>query len=568
MEKTSGVRCNNILCYEQHIKAVNLGDVWANISDDEVDQELVGVYYWKNTRPIRDKHKNNNQKVQAYCQNCKQFVGHKYLDGDCAFKFYHSLFKIKAVQNAPYLFKISNKPMVIKCYDENEVLSVIEEKFPDTLVNNGRNRIYINEKKVFMQGPSTDQLYKSFKWVASENNFVWKDDCIKQDFLIWLCLFPDALRLFKDWGVIIKQIEKLKNIDISILERCQQKILRLVDINKLNDQGFVLYNATCEEIMERIDRHFEHLDGLYPQFQTIRFDELYQAKNSGKCFISIDLRSANFNIIKILEQTIIPNCSSWEEFMTQTMDEYLEDNSFHDKILTILKSQKARRQQILGKVCPKRVQFAEKYFMKKLASIIVSSAPEDYYPNIFIFSCDEILIEVPQLDWDKHLENIEAKLRNLFYNSRVLNIINISAFTLLGYKIEDMKKFEMYEQKPPDTTNNKPKEKKLYEDPVFECPKEFGFEYEKPVDTTFVRYLLNVDKEKTFCMQYKHIRSYYRIKFHIHLLNLREDLNNIHINSNLGYLQSVKGTNINYVQGETQDRLPTIRKLSNDRVED
>lgn len=103
---------------------------------------------------------------------------------------------------------------------------------------------------------------------------------------------------------------------------------------------------------------------------------IYCPQFSGKQFISIDIRKANFFSMKTYDSSILNEASTWNEFLKK----YTSLEYYHQS--------KQLRQVIFGNLLPKRQQAIQKSVCKEIADII-----KQYMKvNVAIVSTDEILI--------------------------------------------------------------------------------------------------------------------------------------------------------------------------------
>lgn len=125
--------------------------------------------------------------------------------------------------------------------------------------------------------------------------------------------------------------------------------------------------------------------------------DIFKPSNDGKCFISIDMRKANFSSLHHYDSDIFGGASSWEEFIGRYTDNQHIINS------------KYIRQVILGNCNPKRHIAYEKYLMDGaltyLTEVFISM------DRVVFFSNDEIVIDVSDMDKNKQ-ERIAFSIGN------------------------------------------------------------------------------------------------------------------------------------------------------------
>ena len=112
--------------------------------------------------------------------------------------------------------------------------------------------------------------------------------------------------------------------------------------------------------------------------------DIFKPSNDGKCFISIDMKKANFSSLHYYDSNIFGGASSWEEFIGRYTNNQHIINS------------KNIRQVILGNCNPKRHITYEKYLMDGaltyLTEVFVSM------DRVVFFSNDEIVIDISDME--------------------------------------------------------------------------------------------------------------------------------------------------------------------------
>lgn len=125
--------------------------------------------------------------------------------------------------------------------------------------------------------------------------------------------------------------------------------------------------------------------------------DIFKPSNDGKCFISIDMRKANFSSLHHYNSDIFGGVESWEEFIGRYTDNQHIINS------------KYIREVILGNCNPKRHITYEKYIMEGaltyLTEVFISM------DRVVFFSNDEIVIDVSDMDKNKQ-ERIAFSIGN------------------------------------------------------------------------------------------------------------------------------------------------------------
>lgn len=148
-------------------------------------------------------------------------------------------------------------------------------------------------------------------------------------------------------------------------------------------------------------------------------EKLYQQKNIGKKFISIDLKKANFQAFQFVDSSIVDNCNSYQEFFNQFSNEEYFLNS------------KQIRQVIFGNLNPKRQQTVQKYLMSLIREYLIDNGvSEDFITSS---TSDEIVIQFSD----------SFNIYEIMNNRNILenNEFHIELFTL--NKAHDIKPFYM-----------------------------------------------------------------------------------------------------------------------------
>jgi hypothetical protein len=106
-------------------------------------------------------------------------------------------------------------------------------------------------------------------------------------------------------------------------------------------------------------------------------------------FISLDLKSANFNTLKLLLSPL-QSSASWADFVLRCCS---SQSTFSPEMINLAGKLKYLRAKTLGKVTPKRISFCQhllmRYIFEELVPCIAWTS-EDHSP--FLFTCDEMII--------------------------------------------------------------------------------------------------------------------------------------------------------------------------------
>jgi len=178
----------------------------------------------------------------------------------------------------------------------------------------------------------------------------------------------------------------------------EEKVKMLVDIMetmKTEDEFFCYTNTLIDKILIDLEyseeyKNFKNIDmSDYNPICNIKGETLYQEKNIGKTFFSIDLVKANFQALKYVG---IIKQNNFEDFISEyTPFEYFKEAKYF-------------RQVVFGKLNPKRQQKIQKYLVSLIANEL-----ELFDREVFSFTSDEIIFASENLDKD----DIEQKLNEL-----------------------------------------------------------------------------------------------------------------------------------------------------------
>lgn len=183
--------------------------------------------------------------------------------------------------------------------------------------------------------------------------------------------FSDRIKLYdkfygtnEKWNLFVSELEKY---------HCEQDYFE--EYNRIKDSAILSikesssYKRFNEEDMNKY--RITHID--------LPSKDIFKSSNNGKCFISIDMRKANFSALQNYSSEIFGNADTWEEFIGRyTQNQHIINSKYI-------------RQVILGNCNPKRHITYEKYLMDKVLMYL-----ENYISisSIVFFSNDEIVIDV------------------------------------------------------------------------------------------------------------------------------------------------------------------------------
>lgn len=188
--------------------------------------------------------------------------------------------------------------------------------------------------------------------------------------------FTDRLKLYdrfygtlKKWDVFLNELKKYHCEQDYFEEYNRVKDVAILDIK--NSEAYQRFN---EEDMNKYSVTNKNLPNK----------DIFKPSNDGKCFISIDMRKANFSSLHHYDSAIFGDADLWEEFIGRYTDNRHIINS------------KYIRQVILGNCNPKRHITYEKYIMDGILTYLT----EVYVSieRVVFFSNDEIVIDISDMD--------------------------------------------------------------------------------------------------------------------------------------------------------------------------
>ena len=201
--------------------------------------------------------------------------------------------------------------------------------------------------------------------------------------------FTDRLTLYdkfygtrEKWDIFLNELSKYNCEQDYFEEYNRVKDAAILDIK--NTEAYHKFN---EEDMNKYAVTHKNLPNK----------DIFKSSNDGKCFISIDMRKANFSSLHHYNSDIFGGAESWEEFIGRyTGNQHIINSKYI-------------RQVILGNCNPKRHITYEKYLMDGaltyLTEVFISM------DRVVFFSNDEIVVDVSDMDKNKQ-ERIVFAIRN------------------------------------------------------------------------------------------------------------------------------------------------------------
>lgn len=221
-------------------------------------------------------------------------------------------------------------------------------------------------------------------------------------FMDRLKLYDKFYKTLEKWDIFVKELENY-NTEQDYFE----------DYNRIKDEAinFIKSTEAYQRFNEENMNEYAIVNKIFPS------KDIYHESNSGKSFISIDMKKANFSALQFYDASMFDNANTWEGFIEKfTNNEHIINSKYI-------------RQVILGNCNPKRHITYEKYLM----DMILTKLLEEYttVDKIVFFSNDEIVIDVSDMDsQDKHklLMNIKKYIKCLTIP------LKVELFTLIKIK--------------------------------------------------------------------------------------------------------------------------------------
>ena len=161
-----------------------------------------------------------------------------------------------------------------------------------------------------------------------------------------------------------------------------QKFLASIEKFKSEQEYYEFYNKVKNDIIAAIKatagyQRFNEMDmrevGEIIKGYSLPSKTIYKPTFSGKRFISIDMKQANFTSLYHYDPSIFDGATTWEEYIRKfTDDECIIESKYV-------------RQRIFGECNPNRQTTYEKFLMCGIVAFLLAEIPEE---NIVFFSND------------------------------------------------------------------------------------------------------------------------------------------------------------------------------------
>lgn len=191
-------------------------------------------------------------------------------------------------------------------------------------------------------------------------------DCDK--FFYYVNLYEGKYGSKTLWEEMVSEIEKNFKGDSNLfLEHFYQMRDKMITD--------ILDNPKYKEFNSADMKQFQVCEEL----KNVPKGNVYDCDNIGKCFVSIDLKKANFQAMKFFDKSLVQNCDNYRDYVKHyTNSEYIINSKY-------------TRQVVFGKCNAGRQITIEKYLMSKFYEMFKYS--EDIL-KLVRFNNDELVFEI------------------------------------------------------------------------------------------------------------------------------------------------------------------------------
>jgi len=128
-----------------------------------------------------------------------------------------------------------------------------------------------------------------------------------------------------------------------------------------------------------------------PPYQEVPHDFLYKASHASRCFISLDLKSADFHVLRLAAPQLMKQ-STWAAWVQESIPELV-------KRVPFLTEMKPMRVRVLGKALHKKNAALQSHCIRILVRLLLVMAKDhekdfSVVERAFQFSCDELCIKL------------------------------------------------------------------------------------------------------------------------------------------------------------------------------
>lgn len=230
-------------------------------------------------------------------------------------------------------------------------------------------------------------------------------------------------RFCKDCGIPMAVYDNpyfMQRLDIlDCLYQCRVKFeLFCFGLGRFENEQeyFEYYNEVKDKVIVDIHNQPDYIDFVntvcrcnpnYPK------KNLYSDLNDGKWFVSLDMKKANFSVLRYWSKSIFNDCETWEEFMRQYT------GSGH-----IVES-KYVRQVILGACNPGKQIKYEHFLMNDLLDYMLPKLNDNY--EVYSLGEDEIILS---LNSKEKFYDVYDEIKQAICKNDISSFIRVSVFRL------------------------------------------------------------------------------------------------------------------------------------------
>ncbi|KAG2374576.1 hypothetical protein C9374_010595 [Naegleria lovaniensis] len=275
-------------------------------------------------------------------------------------------------------------------------------------------------------------------------------------FEYYLDLYDDYLGCRRQWNTMLQivdqQFRSSEGLFSLVVNDSVYRILNIIENSDIYVNYFNSSKVKPEEIWvtnylkyyPNANVSANNLEPFFPNLTNVQ-QEVYTGNYDGFSFVSVDMTSANFNIMRFVDPELTLNCKTYKELIRFGLKSKLEDpnNNYQtmhkldvDSLLKDVQNDdspffkyvtdaKYLRQVVFGKLSPKRQQVIQKCVMRSLIKLLLEKADQCDNPIVKKYlttdrfgSCtaDEIVIRVSDTKRDNIAEQLSKQDQLLHTN--------------------------------------------------------------------------------------------------------------------------------------------------------
>lgn len=205
--------------------------------------------------------------------------------------------------------------------------------------------------------------------------------------------------------------EKLKYLT-DIIEKLGSEDAFFIEANRIKD--FLIEEISSYDVYTDLSKNL--LEDYKVKNQILQ-KNVYNQGNHDKAFISIDLKHANFNVMKMYSPTLTMGFETYEDLIGSVSE------------FDYFKKSKYMRQVIFGNLLPKKQQRMQSWVMDQVVSVLNKNVGIGL-DNFISVSADEVVFEMNEFI-NPTIKAIEDKLKTENrHTADMFDNFKINAFTL------------------------------------------------------------------------------------------------------------------------------------------